>query len=58
MLENDTVKIENYFKDFLQGAVEWRVLKILLFGNGCIGKTTLLTALEHIEQVSRSPECC
>lgn len=47
-------KVENYFKDFLKGSSAWRILRILVFGHGRIGKTTLVTALEHIQEVPRT----
>lgn len=51
MLTEDTVNtVEGFYKDFLEGgSVEWREMKIMVFGHGRIGKTHLVTSLANIE---------
>ncbi|WP_163833956.1 leucine-rich repeat domain-containing protein [Spartinivicinus ruber] len=44
----DSLKIlKGYFADLKQGAIENKQIKLLLLGNGRVGKTTLAYCLEH-----------
>ncbi len=40
--------MREYVKQLLSGSEKWRAMKMVILGNGRIGKTTLLDAFEHL----------
>ncbi len=41
-------EMRNYIKQLISGSEQWRAMKLVVLGNGRIGKTTLLRAFDRI----------
>ena len=48
MFSGEQASIENYFEDFSKGSEEWKEMKIMVLGHGCIGKTSLINVIQHM----------
>jgi len=44
--EGSSEGIDNYFKDYRDGREPWREMKVMVLGNGRIGKTTLVETIQ------------
>lgn len=49
----DESDIETYFQDLADGGEAWRAMKVLILGNGRIGKTTLVKAITDFLKKSK-----
>ncbi len=43
-----TAEMQNYIEQLIAGSEQWRAMKLVVLGNGGIGKTTLLRAFDRL----------
>ena len=53
-----TKNIRHFLRDLMKSSESWRAMKLVVLGNGQIGKTTMLHTLKQLIQTLHDPVCC